>query len=40
MKPSRQLAADPHPFRIDPNVWRQTIMKALNFFYAERCNTV
>jgi hypothetical protein len=26
-----------HPFRIDPNVWRQTIWKALNFFYAERC---
>jgi Glycosyl hydrolase family 9/Cellulase N-terminal ig-like domain len=25
------------PFRIDPNVWRQTIFKALNFFYAERC---
>ncbi len=25
------------PFRIDPNVWRPTIMKALNFFYAERC---
>jgi len=26
-----------HPFRIDPNVWRQTIWKALNFFYVERC---
>ncbi len=25
------------PFRIDPNVWRQTIFKALNFFYVERC---
>ena len=25
------------PFRIDPNVWRQTIFKALNFFYMERC---
>ncbi len=25
------------PFRIDPNVWRQTIWKALNFFYCERC---
>ena len=24
-------------FRIDPNVWRQTIWKALNFFYTERC---
>ena len=24
-------------FRIDPNVWRPTIWKALNFFYAERC---
>ena len=25
------------PFRIDPNVWRSTILKALNFLYAERC---
>ena len=25
------------PFRIDPNVWRGTILKALNFLYAERC---
>ncbi len=25
------------PFRIAPDVWRQTILKALNFFYAERC---
>lgn len=24
-------------FRIDPNVWRQTILKAINFLYAERC---
>ncbi len=24
-------------FRIDPNVWRETIWKALNFFYSERC---
>ena len=28
-----------HPFRIDPNVWRETILKALNFFHAERCGT-
>ncbi|MBS0000056.1 MAG: glycoside hydrolase family 9 protein [Cyclobacteriaceae bacterium] len=27
------------PFRIDPNVWRETIFKALNFFYMERCGT-
>ncbi len=27
------------PFRIDPNVWRETILKALNFLYAERCGT-
>jgi len=26
-----------HPFRIDQNVWRNTILKALNFFYMERC---
>jgi len=25
------------PFRIDPDVWRQTILKAVNFLYAERC---
>ena len=25
------------PFRIDPNVWRDTILKVINFFYAERC---
>ncbi len=25
------------PFRIDPNAWRETIWKALNFFYSERC---
>jgi hypothetical protein len=24
-------------FRIEPNVWHQTILKALNFLYAERC---
>ncbi len=28
-----------HPFGIDPNVWRSTILKALNFFYVERCGT-
>jgi hypothetical protein len=26
-------------FRIDPDVWRETVMKAINFFYAERCGT-
>ncbi len=26
-----------HPFRIDSDVWRETIWKALNFLYAERC---
>jgi hypothetical protein len=26
-----------HPFAIGPNVWRNTILKALNFFYVERC---
>jgi len=25
------------PFRIDANVWRESILKALNFFYSERC---
>jgi len=25
------------PFRIDPDVWRETILKALNFLHAERC---
>ncbi len=25
------------PFHIDPNVWRETILKAVNFLYAERC---
>jgi len=32
-------AGDAHtlPFRIDPNPWRQTILKAINFLYAERC---
>ena len=24
-------------FRIDPNVWRDTIWKTINFFYTERC---
>ena len=28
-----------HPFRIDLNVWRETIFKGLNFFYMERCGT-
>jgi len=27
------------PFRIDPNVWRETILKTLNFFFMERCGT-
>ncbi|MGH7967523.1 MAG: glycoside hydrolase family 9 protein, partial [Limisphaerales bacterium] len=26
-----------HPFRIAPDVWRETVLKALNFLYAERC---
>lgn len=26
-----------HPFRIDETVWRPTIWKAVNFFFAERC---
>jgi hypothetical protein len=26
-----------HPFRIGTDVWRDTILKALNFFYVERC---
>jgi hypothetical protein len=26
-----------HPFCINPNVWRGTIFKALNFLYSERC---
>jgi hypothetical protein len=26
-----------HPFRIGSDVWSETIWKALNFFYAERC---
>jgi len=25
------------PFRIEPNVWWETILKAINFLYAERC---
>ena len=27
------------PFRIGPDIWEQTIWKALNFFYVERCGT-
>jgi hypothetical protein len=27
------------PFRIDNDIWKQTIWKALNFFYNERCGT-
>jgi hypothetical protein len=27
------------PFRIDDNVWKGTIFKAINFFYCERCGT-
>jgi hypothetical protein len=30
-------AAHTHPFRIDSDVWSETVWKALNFFYAERC---
>jgi hypothetical protein len=26
-----------HPFGIGPNVWRQTILKAINLLYSERC---
>ncbi len=26
-------------FRIDPDVWEETIWKALNFYYVERCGT-
>lgn len=26
-----------NPFRIDPNVWRQSLLKALDLFYSERC---
>jgi len=25
------------PFRIDSNIWRETIWKSINFFYGERC---
>lgn len=25
------------PFRIDPDVWKETIWKSINFFYGERC---
>jgi len=28
-----------HPFRIEANIWRETVLKALNFFYMERCGT-
>jgi hypothetical protein len=28
------------PFRIDPDIWKETIWKALNFFYVERCGTL
>lgn len=27
------------PFRIDSDIWEETIWKALNFFYVERCGT-
>jgi hypothetical protein len=27
------------PFRIDPNVWRDSIWKTINFFYCQRCGT-
>ncbi|MGE5647172.1 MAG: glycoside hydrolase family 9 protein [Acidobacteriota bacterium] len=30
-------AARTHPFRIGPDVWRESILKALNFFHSERC---
>jgi len=26
-----------HPFRIADDIWRDTLLKALNFFYSERC---
>ena len=28
------------PFRVHANVWRESILKALNFFYVERCGMV
>jgi hypothetical protein len=28
-----------HSFPIGPDIWEQTLWKALNFFYAERCGT-
>ena len=31
--------ATTHPFRIDPDVWRQTIFKALNCLAVQRCGT-
>lgn len=33
----RAGGAGTRPFRIDADVWRGTIRKAVNFFYAERC---
>lgn len=30
-------AASTRPFRIDPNVWRESLLKAINGLYAERC---
>ncbi|GEM_PF-29001 len=40
-KPGRYIirAGDRHtrPFRIDENVWRGTVWKALNFFFGQRC---
>jgi len=30
-------SASSRPFRIDNDVWRETIWKAINFFYVERC---
>lgn len=29
--------AETRPFRIAPDVWKETVWKAINFFYAERC---
>ncbi len=33
-------ALSTRPFRIGPEAWRDSILKALNFFYAERCGAV
>ena len=30
-------ASTTHPFPIDANIWEESIWKALNFFYSERC---